>query len=570
MKLLPSRLLPERPLRLPRLTPYVPKAADPPIFWFNSERDDIVREVVRRVVEQRAKSGRMELVLNEVAYYEAERLEKQRDAESRESLGFWRGVLRRVGRMSDAEKKETLRSITEHMVRDIAGNFDPRVYALATKTVPKLVTGLMHPSKLHTALLEEHPKALDNLLITQGAIPKLRRLAKKGTLIFVPTHSSNLDSVVLGYALMREDLPPVSYGAGKNLFTNPILSFFMHNLGAYRLDRRIKASLYKDALKTYSTVLIERGYHSLFFPGGTRSRSGMIEQHLKLGLAGTAIEAYARNQVRGIERPVWFVPTTINYALVLEAESLIEDHLKEQGKARYIIEDDEFSSVDRWVDFFRKISHLHSACVIRFGEPIDPYCNPVDDDGRSLAPDGRAIEAGSYVRRRGEASLNHGRDAAYTTVLGDAVAERFLRETVIMATQLVAHVLFRAIVAATPGTDLFGKMRHKGDVAMPVERLHAEVGEARDAVLALERGGFVHASPALHRDPPETLVERALQFWTGYHTLPVATRVGAEVVCEDPALLHYYGNRLVPFATRIAPESLAAAARELALLGNRS
>jgi hypothetical protein len=50
----------------------------------------------------------------------------------------------------------------------------------------------------------------------------------------------------------------------------------------------------------------------------------------------------------------------------------------------------------------------------------------------------------------------------------------------------------------------------------------------------------------------------------------VATRVGAEVVCEDPALLHYYGNRLVPFATRIAPESLAAAARELALLGNRS
>ena len=88
-------------------------------------------------------------------------------------------------------------------------------------------------------------------------------------------------SIVLGYALMREGLPPVSYGAGKNLFTNPIISFFMHNLGAYRLDRRIKAGLYKDALKSYSTVLLERGYHSLFFPGGTRSRSGMIEQHLK-------------------------------------------------------------------------------------------------------------------------------------------------------------------------------------------------------------------------------------------------------------------------------------------------
>ncbi len=557
-------------MRLPRLRPYVPQSTDPPIFWFNSERDDIVREVVRRVVEQKAQSGRMELVLNEVAYYEAERLEKQRDAESRESLGFWRGVLRRVGRMSDAEKKETLRSITEHMARDIAGNFDPRVYALATKAVPKLVTGLMSPSKLHTALFEERPKALDDLLITQGCIEKLRGLAKKGTLVFVPTHSSNLDSIVLGYALMREQLPPVSYGAGKNLFSNPIISFFMHNLGAYRLDRRIKAGVYKETLKTYSTVLLERGYHSLFFPGGTRSRSGLIDQHLKLGLAGTAIEAYARNQVRGIQRPLWFVPTTINYALVLEAESLIEDHLKEQGKAQYIIEDDEFSSVDRWIDFFRKLSHLSSACVIRFGEPMDPFCNPVDDDGHSLAPDGHGLEAGSYVRRRGTPSLDHARDAAYTTVLGDAIAERFLRETVIMSTQLVAHVLFRAIVAATPGTDLFGRMRHKGDVAMPIERLHAEVAEARDAILALERDGQVHGSPALQRDSAETLVERALQFWTGYHTLPVATRVGAEVVCEDPALLHYYGNRLVPFATRIAPASLAAAAGELARMGRRS
>jgi glycerol-3-phosphate O-acyltransferase len=44
--------------------------------------------------------------------------------------------------------------------------------------------------------------------------------------------------------------------------------------------------------------MIERGYHSLFFPGGTRSRSGMVEKRLKLGLAGTGVEAFARNQAR--------------------------------------------------------------------------------------------------------------------------------------------------------------------------------------------------------------------------------------------------------------------------------
>lgn len=59
---------------------------------------------------------------------------------------------------------------------------------------------------------------------------------KDVTMIYVPTHLSNLDSPVFAYALESAGLPPVTYGAGKNLFTNPVLSFFMRNLGAYRVD----------------------------------------------------------------------------------------------------------------------------------------------------------------------------------------------------------------------------------------------------------------------------------------------------------------------------------------------
>ena len=47
--------------------------------------------------------------------------------------------------------------------------------------------------------------------------------------------------------------------------------------------------------------LIEHGYHSLFFPGGTRSRSGGVERRLKLGLAGTGIEAFARTAEQGTD-----------------------------------------------------------------------------------------------------------------------------------------------------------------------------------------------------------------------------------------------------------------------------
>jgi glycerol-3-phosphate O-acyltransferase len=46
-------------------------------------------------------------------------------------------------------------------------------------------------------------------------------------------------------------------------------------------------------------MAIQKGCHSLFFPGGTRSRSGQIEKRLKLGLLSTAIEAQRINYQKG-------------------------------------------------------------------------------------------------------------------------------------------------------------------------------------------------------------------------------------------------------------------------------
>lgn len=563
------KLLPSRPLRLPRLRTYVPDPADPKIFWFNTERSDLVQEVVRRIMERYEDDEAVELIVNDAAYHEVRRLEARTDERAKRGLEYWRGIIRRIGRMSSEGKHETLREITERMTYDVAGNFDPRVYKFAARAVPSLLTAVMNPSNMVRSLLDGGAR-LDELVSAEGPIDKIRHLQNKGTIILVPTHSSNLDSLAIAWVLFREGLSPVVYGAGKNLFTNPIISFFMHNLGAYRVDRRIKATLYKDVLKTYSSILIERGYHSLFFPGGTRSRSGQIEQRLKLGLAGTGVEAYARNQVRGIDRPVYFVPATINYALVLEAETLIDDHLKEAGRARYIIEDDEFSRLERWVAFFNKFQRLESACVIRFADPIDPFCNAVDEQGRSLAPDGRVIETPRYVSRRGTPVVDYARDAAYTKELGRAIAECYVHETVIMPTQLVAHVIFRRMVRATPGLDLFARLRHRGDIAIPVEELLQEIGSARDALVDLETEHRVHVNTVLRRANPQRILDRAIEAWDGYHSRPVARIVSGSLIADDPNLLLFYQNRMLPFAVDVAGpgEADQVAAREIAAMGD--
>ena len=570
----PSRALKRlltKPVRLPRLRPYVPRHDDPPIFAFNGERDDIVRDVVRRM-EDRCVEEKLQLdyVLNEVAYEEIRRLEQQRDDEARESLGFWKSSVRKIGKMSEHERRELFRAISERMARDIAGNFDPRVYAIATRAVPHMLTGVMKPGSLPDDLLHlgSGHAPVDDLLRVEGSTDQLRELAKRGTLVFVPTHSSNLDSVALGYALMRENLPPVVYGAGKNLFTNPIVSFFMHNLGAYRVDRRVRAVLYKDALKTYSTVMIERGYHSLFFPGGTRSRSGMVEKKLKLGLAGTAVEAFARNRTRGLHRPVFFVPTTINYGLVLEAESLVEDWLKEQGRARYIIEDDEFSQIDRWLAFLKRMTSYEGACVIRYGRALDPFGNMVDSQGRSLAPDGRIIDPVRYVSHHGVPVLDPIRDAAYTRELGGVIVEQYRRETVLMTTQFVAHLLFRRLVQATPGTDLFGRMRRRGEITWAWDDYLRVFMATRERLFELVHQGEVQINVHLPTSSAERAFERATATWDGYHTRKLARLDGeGQIVIEDPTLLLYYQNRLVPFAEALAgDESEMQAAREIAAL----
>ncbi len=545
---------------------------------FNADREKLLAEVERRVVARRvaeSSSGgdaSLEYVLNDVAYCEIKRLEKTDNGAAER----WRDLSRRLLSMSESDKQSELRGLVRYYGRDVVGNFDPRVYKFATKVVPHALTGVLKPSSLPKDLAQIGPKLfgmggrspVDDMMRTEGDLDRIKKLGKRGTLVFVPTHSSNLDSVALGYALMRDDMPPVVYGAGKNLFANPIVSFFMHNLGAYRVDRRVRALLYKDVLKTYSCVMIERGYHSLFFPGGTRSRSGMVERKLKLGLAGTAVEAFAQNRVRGIDKPVFFVPTTINYALVLEAETLVEDWLKESGRARYIIEDDEFSQLDRWVAFFRKLSQVEAPAVVRFGDPIDPFGNPVDDEGRSVAPGGRTIDPGSYVMHNGKPVLDAKRDAAYTREMGQLLVQHYERDSVMMGTQVVSHVLFRRLVRETPGVDLFGRLRHRGEVTISREDLKREVGDVQDRLRAMEKRGEVRLSDATRSLDAEELVDRVVAAFVGYHRRTIITKTDdGSLGLEDPTMLLYYQNRMIAYAERVADERTLPAAREIARMG---
>jgi glycerol-3-phosphate O-acyltransferase len=512
---------------------------------FNADRERLLSEVERRVVARRvaeAKSGgdaSLEYVLNDVAYCEIRRLESS----GGNGVERWRELSRRLLGMTDDDKREELRALVRHYGKDVVGNFDPRVYKFATGIGPTLLGFLFSP----TSSIKEGMNTLRHLdarVHADGEVEVARTCAERGTIVVTPTHSSNMDSPAIGLGLLRAHLPPTTYGAGKNLFTNPFISFFMRNLGAYRVDRRLKFELYKDVLKEYSTVLLEHGYHSLFFPGGTRCRSNHVEKQLKLGLLGTTVTAY-KNSVRegAPHKRIYIVPATINYRLVLEAETLIDDYLAETGKSRYIITDDEFSRLGRILEFFRKILVHEGSVVVRFGRPLDPFGNDVDDEGESIDRTGRVVDPASYVRGAdGEVTDDDQRDAEYTRMLGRRLAAVYPRLTVFHSTHLVARALYDAIAKNAGTHDIYRLMR------APQGHLEVPVATAMDGIVRLrariaDHPEFGAEHPLYSSQSASEKLDTGVKGLSTYHTRAAVERNGENLLVRDVKLLYYYQNR---------------------------
>ncbi len=510
----------------------------------------VVGEVVLRVVERREQDPRtIERALFDTIYEERRRVDGIRDKESRRRQGaYWDRVHADATRSDVDGQRALLLEVVRHFTDEVAGHFDPRWYAVATTVLtPSLDVLLNALSPLR--LIRSLPGGgghLDDQVVIEGETESLVRLARRGTTIIVPTHLSNLDSILMGYAIQRLGLPPYVYGAGLNLFANPLIGMFMAHLGAYRVDRLKKAEIYKDVLKTYAGCTMEAGYHNLFFPGGTRSRSGGVERHLKLGLLGMGLDAYIHNLgARKRDPDIFVVPCTINYELVLEAETLIDDHLKEVGRSRYIIEDDEFSRPRQVLQFVQRLFSLESRVNVRFCRPLDVFGNPVDDEGRSLDSRGRFIDRSLYVDKGNGPGADPQRDEEYTRELARAITDSYRRDTVLKATHVVSRAVFDLLRDRNPAMDLYRLLRTGGEEpSIPLPEVYERLDRVLGAVRRAAAEGRVRLDGAAAGGDAVAVSSEAQAHLSSYHRRPALERHGDRLVAADRNLLLYYGNRV--------------------------
>ncbi len=536
----------------------IERIEDWPIYRLSKDRAEFIREIDEFTFQRIAGRHRKDLsdVLVKVLYQERIRIKEDPwKVDPPNERQFWNRISKKLIQKSldrhspEAQEaaEEILRKIIHRYSEEIVGTFQISTFRFAQRFLTAFFNRIFNAAvgKSIRAIWRGRRHLYERFHVV-GDVDTVRSLMQHGTVIVVPTHSSNLDSILVGYTMDQiMGLPSFSYGAGLNLYNFGPAAYFMNRLGAYRVDRRKKNSIYLETLKTMSNLSIQRGVNSLFFPGGTRSRSGELEDDLKMGLLGTAVEAQRALNQKKLPKKVFIVPLVICYNFVLEAPFLIEQHLRSTGRENYIRLKDESKSIRSWLRFVWQFFSTTSDTTLSVGRPMDVLGNFVDAEGRSFDKFGHELDIREYFMGKSEVNEDRQREEEYTKLLADRIVERYHVENVVLSSHLVAYTVFEMLVHENPKLDLFGILRlPPDDYRFPVAAVEDVVEQMQVRLFDMERAGKIRLSPEIHRTAKD-IVREGVQNLGIFHTeKPLKFDSHGDIISANFRVLYFYHNRL--------------------------
>lgn len=542
--------------------PVIEKIKDWPISKIALQKETILQQTIDETLTQIKKDypteNHVQDEIKKTLYLERIRIKTEPwEVDPEDEKDFWSSIKKESLKIANETEQhtieqtntETLQKIITRYANEIWGNFNPKLYWLARQILRRFFARLFNS---HFGGFKEIFRPQDSLkdkLIVSGQVEKIRKLATKGTIILVPTHFSNLDSVMIGFAMDYIGMPAFQYGAGLNLFNSKLFALFMGNLGAYKLDRRKKNHIYLETLKQYSKTNILAGAHTIFFPGGTRSRNGEIETNLKLGLLGTVVDAqrehFQKNQHTNAPK-IYVVPLVLSYNFVLEASSLIDDYLKRTGKEQYLVKENSklpFKTIWKFFwETFSKSSDVHVA----LGEPMDVFGNDIDDNGNSIDINQKEIDIRKYFYTNGTFKIDDQREMIYTQMLGEKIVDSFHRNNVVKTAHVVPFVAFELLKKKINTNDIYTILRlSEEDREIEWESFKMNMKIIIDELYILNNKNKIKLSQNLTTKELDEIIEIGIHNISIYHTnLPLLKTKDGNITSEDLNLLYYYHNRM--------------------------
>jgi len=528
-----------------------------PIYRLSEDRNNFIREIDDFTRQRLMQHPIPEVtdIISRTIYLERIRLKEEPwKVDPPKEKQFWRRMQSQLVRFSlDQDTKTTRRNNEEILSKvihryseEIVGTFRIKTFLFARRFLTIFFNALLQARQRGFWRFGGARKRLYEKLNVQGDLEKIRALMKEGTVVVVPTHFSNLDSILIGYALDAVvGLPAFSYGAGLNLYNSGYAAYFMNRLGAYRIDRRKKNPIYLETLKAMSNLSIQRGTNNLFFPGGTRSRSGALEDKLKLGMLSSAVEAQRSLFEADKERKIFILPVVLSYHFVLEAQYLIEQHLRRMGKERYIKARDDFRTPTKIIRFIWKVLSEGNDITVSFGEPMDVLGNPVDESGMSWDKYGNPIRLREYFQRNGQVVPDLQRESEYTRLLAGKIVERYHLDNIVLTSHLVAWATFKMLQRQNARLDLYGILRlPNDDYVFEEQKLLRLVEQLKVILIGMEERDTIRLAPQLFLDAKALIRNGISRLGTFHVKRPLRYNRKGKIVSDNFRLLYYYHNRL--------------------------
>lgn len=534
-----------------------PQIEDWPVAKISRERSDFISElnafVLERLLENHGQS--ISELISKTVYMENQRIKAiPWKVDPADDKIYWKSIasdLEAASRREDKTEQELqlLKRIINRYSEEIVGTFEPKIFRFSriflTSFFKRIFCRYFGSGKWRWGKKSD----LQQRIKLEGDIEKIRVLFEKGTVAVLPTHYSNLDSIMVGYAIdTNAGLPHFSFGAGLNLYNIEIIAYFMNRLGAFRVDRRKKNPVYLECLKSMASYSLLRGVNSIFFPGGTRSRSGATEDKLKLGLISSLIEAQRLHLTAGSDQKIYVVPLNIGYHFVLEAGLLVEQHLQSIAREKYIRPPSQSWTFGRIWSLIKALYTRESEVYMSFGEPMDVLGNKVDADGESYDKFGHKVDLGDYFKLGDEYNTSSQRESVYTKLLGDAVVAAYRKNNVILSSNVVAFVAWEMYYQEHKDMDVY-TLLNTSHIALSISKSNFinAVAALTEVIREMASVHEVKLSPEIYLET-EKLIENGITNLGIFHHRKVL-KWGSDNVLksEDLKLLYFYHHRMVNY-----------------------
>ena len=283
-------------------------------------------------------------------------------------------------------------------------------------------------------------------------LDRLKAVAPGHEIIYVPSHRSHMDYLLLSYLLYDRGIVPPHIVAGINL-NLPVIGTLLRKGGAFFIRRSIRGSmLYSAVLSEYVAQLVAGGYSIEYFIEGGRSRTGRLLQP-KGGMISMTVRAFLRQP----SRPVLFQPVYIGYEKLMEGSSYL-DELTGKPKEKESI----------WSLLWgipRVLRQNYGQVVVNYGEPIALGTVLAEQapewDGKPVPEEDKPAWLSSTVdslAQRIQVNINRAADVNPINLLAlallstpkHAMGERDLRAQIALSKTLLHDVPYSELVTVTP------------------------------------------------------------------------------------------------------------------------